>query len=308
MTDEQRQPHSAAYFGPERDFWWNLDHLALIASRRELASVESVLDVGAGVGHWGMLLLPFLAPGATVIGVDREPEWVEQATRRAELRGLAARCRYVQGVAESLPFGDARFDLVTCQTLLIHVPKPGAVIGEMLRVAKPGGHVIAAEPNNRASFLVDSSVTAGAAVEELVDLIRFRLTCERGKAAVGEGNLSVGDLLPGYFAAAGLVDVEAFVSDKASVMVPPYRSDEQRALKAQLMREAVDGTWGWSRPEAERFFVAGGGRADEFDAAWERRRDEARAVAAALEEGAFHSAGGILHYLVAGRRDVRDRT
>jgi hypothetical protein len=52
-------------------------------------------------------------------------------------------------------------------------------------------------------------------IEELVDLIWFCLTCERGKIALGEGNGSVGDLVPGYFTDDGLVDVEAFLSDKA---------------------------------------------------------------------------------------------
>jgi SAM-dependent methyltransferase len=302
VGDEPRDPHSAAYFGPERDFWWNLDHLELIASRRGLAGVRSVLDVGSGQGHWGMLLASVLPRDASVAGIEREPEWVEEAGRRAERCGLADRFRYLQGVAEALPFGDASFDLVTCQTVLIHVADPRAVIREMIRVTKPGGQVIVAEPNNRASFLVDSSVTAEADVDQLVDLIRFRLLCERGKHAVGEGNFSIGDLLPGVFAEEGLVDVEAFVADKAAVMVPPYRGEEQQALKAALLHEAEGDTWGWSREETERFFLAGGGEPGDFGPAWERRMAEARAVAAAVDRGAFHSAGGVIHYLVAGTR------
>jgi SAM-dependent methyltransferase len=301
-SDDAREPHSAAYFGPERDFWWNLDHLALIASRRGLASVRSVLDVGSGQGHWGMLLSSVLPGDASFAGVEREPEWVAEAGRRAERLGLADRFRFLQGVAESIPFDDASFDLVTCQTVLIHVPDPRAVVREMLRVAKPGGQVIVAEPNNRVSFLVDSSVTAAAGVEDLVDLIRFRLYCERGKHAVGEGNMSVGDLLPGVFADVGLVDVEAFVSDKAAVMVPPYRTEEQQALKGLLLHEAESGGWGWSRDEAERYYVSGGGEPGDFAPAWDRRIAEARAVAAAVERGAFHSAGGMIHYVVVGTR------
>ncbi len=27
MPSVSEEPHSAAYFGPERDFWWNHDHL-----------------------------------------------------------------------------------------------------------------------------------------------------------------------------------------------------------------------------------------------------------------------------------------
>src|SRR4051812_14125023 len=131
--------HSAAFFGPERDFWWNHDHLRLIAQRRGLASVRSVLDVGSGVGHWGRLVASLVAPGATVAGVEREPEWVAEATRRA---AADPRFSYREGVAEALPFADGTFDLVTCQTVLIHVADPRAVIREMLRVAKPGGQLV----------------------------------------------------------------------------------------------------------------------------------------------------------------------
>ena len=200
MTSDEQRPHSAAYFGPERDFWWNVDHLALIAARRALGDVRTVLDVGSGVGHWGTLLASVLADDATITGVEREPEWVAEATSRAERLGLAARCRYRQGLAEALPFEDASFDLVTCQTVLIHVADAHAVIREMLRVTRPGGQVIAAEPNNLVSSLVADSLSAAASIEELLDGVRFCLTWERGKIALGEGNDSVGDLLPGYFA------------------------------------------------------------------------------------------------------------
>ena len=85
-------------------------------------------------------------------------------------------------------------------------------------------------------------------------------------------------------------------------MVPPYQGEEQQALRAALLAEAESGTWGWSRAEAERYYVAGGGDAAGFAEAWERRLEEARAVAAAVERGSFHSAGGVIHYLIAGTR------
>jgi len=52
------------------------------------------------------------------------------------------------------------------------------VLGEMLRVVKPGGLVVAAEPNNRASLLVDTDTDTDASVEEIVDMVRFYLTCD----------------------------------------------------------------------------------------------------------------------------------
>jgi hypothetical protein len=172
----------------------------------------------------------------------------------------------------------------------------------MLRVTRPGGQVIAAEPNNVVSSLVASSLSLGSSIEDLLDDVRFCMTCERGKIALGEGNDSVGDLLPGYFSEAGLVDIEACLSDKTSVMLPPYATPEQQALRNNVLEAARSGDWGRSRAESRRLFVAGGGTDARFDAAWERGIGEARAAAEAIDAGAYHSALGGLHYLVAGRR------
>jgi SAM-dependent methyltransferase len=264
--------------------------------------VGSVLDVGSGIGHWGRLLANVLPADAIVIGLDREPAWVEEATLRAGEAGLRDRFSYRQGVAEALPFGDASFDLVTCQTLLIHVPDPRAAIREMVRVTKPGGLVLASEPNNRSLALLGSSMNAAAPIDELLDLARFLMTCERGQVALGLGDNSVGDLVPGLMAEVGLEDVEAWLSDKTSLMVPPYASEEQQALVEQYAADSKHCIWGWTAAEARHYFVAGGGTDAEFDASWERRTDEARRDAAAIADGRFHTAGGDILYLVAGRK------
>jgi ubiquinone/menaquinone biosynthesis C-methylase UbiE len=95
-----------------------------------------------------------------VQGVDRDPIWVEEANSRAAARNLAGRFSYQVSVVEKLPFAEASFDLVTCQTVLIHMPDPGAVVGEMVRVARPGGLVLVAEPNNIANSLILDSLVS----------------------------------------------------------------------------------------------------------------------------------------------------
>ena len=298
-------PHSAHFFRAERDFWWNLDHIEVWARRVGLDGVRSVLDVGAGVGHWGRLLSNVLAPDATLVGIDREPRWVEEATERAAEAGLADRFSYRLSTAEELPFEDESFDLVTCQTLLIHVADARAVIDEMVRVTKRGGLVVASEPNNRALTLMVTSVSAGDSLEERLDLVRFYVTCEEGKIAVGHGNSSLGDLVPGYFNEAGLEEIQACQSDKVSLMVPPYDDPAQEALKEAYLWDAeAGGGWGWTKEEARRYFEAGGGDPVVFDGMWDRRLDEARRLAAAIEHGTYHAAGGDVLYLVSGRRPI----
>ncbi|MEA2450794.1 MAG: hypothetical protein QOG63_2726, partial [Thermoleophilaceae bacterium] len=80
--DDRPQPHSAVWFGDQRDFWWNADYLQLAARRLDLDRVRSVLDVGAGIGHWGRALATVLAPDARVVGVEPERRWIEEAGRR----------------------------------------------------------------------------------------------------------------------------------------------------------------------------------------------------------------------------------
>jgi hypothetical protein len=91
----------------------------------------------------------------------------------------------------------------------------------MIRVTRPGGLVLAAEPNNLARALVRDTLTFRGPADLTLALARFQLVCERGKEALGEGNNSIGDLLPGLFQTGGLVDIRVFLNDKASPVLPP---------------------------------------------------------------------------------------
>ena len=247
-------------------------------------------------------MLGLLSEEAGIVGVERDRRWVLQAGERAVQLGLDDRCRYLQGVAETLPFEDESCDLVTYQTLLIHAVDPAAVIGEMRRVVRPGGLLLLAEPNNLASMLVADSVTASQSVAELMERVEFAVICERGKTQVGEGNSSVGDLLPGLLAEAGLVDVHCALDDKTFALVPPYESGDQRALRDAIIADAVSDRWTWSRADAKRYFLAGGGDGKDFEARWQRRLAETRETAQELRRNRLHTAGGRIHYLVSGRR------
>lgn len=295
------EPHSAAYFGRQRDFWWNEDFLELLGRRLSLDRARSVLDVGSGVGHWTGLVATELTPDAELVGVEPESRSVSQAAERARSLGLSDRVRYVEGVAESLPFADSSFDLVTCQTMLIHVADVAAAIAEMCRVLRSGGLLLVAEPNNGSDLLVDTNCSTGEAVDERVERIRFYLTCEHGKIALGEGDSSVGDLIPGHFAEAGLVEIQTFLNDKSFMLVPPYRTDAEQALKAAILEAAEERRWVWSESDARRFYLAGGGEAGEFDERWQRRLVDLDRDAEALRENRLVTAGGGIHYVVCGR-------
>jgi SAM-dependent methyltransferase len=294
--------HSAEYFGETRDYWWNPDFLELMGRRLAFDRVQDVLDVGCGVGHWGQLLAHVLPRTARVQGVDRDPVWVEEANSRAAARNLADRFSYQVSVAEKLPFADATFDLVTCQTVLIHMPDPGIVVDEMIRVARPGGLVLAAEPNNIANSLILDLLSFHDPVDEILARVRLQLICERGKAALGEGNNSIGGLVPGLFAERGLIGVRVYLNDKTNVFLPPYGSLEERAMLEERADLKDREFWVWSREDTHRYFLAGGGREDEFDVLWSVAIANDRKFDEAIAAGTYTGAGGGITYLIAGRK------
>jgi len=296
------EAHSAEYFGDTRDYWWNEDFIALIGRRFAFEKVHEVLDVGCGVGHWTQALAPALPAEARVIGVDRDQSWVNKATERAASRGISHRFRYQLSEAQALPFPDASFDLVTCQTLLIHVADPGAVIAEMTRVARPGGLVLAAEPNNVASSLIMNSIGFNEPVEKILAGVRLQLLCERGKAALGEGNNSVGDVVPGLFVASGLTDVAVYLNDKTNALLPPYATSEQRAMLEEIQDFETRDFWIWNRGDTLRYFLAGGGLEGEFDGLWESVKGGTDSFAKAVADRTYSHPGATLNYLVAGTK------
>lgn len=230
------EPHSAAHFGEQRDFWWHRDFLDLMASRWRLADASSMADIGCGLGHWSRLLYGYLKAPARLVGVDRESRWIGQAFdffRRAHPKVSPEQVGFIQGDALCLPLPSDEFDVVTCQTLLMHLERPELAIEEMHRIAKPGGLVICVEPNNLFNSICFNSLTETQTVEDLVGEFEYWLRFVRGKQALEEGYDSVGDLVPGLMAAAGLMGIEVFQSDRAAPYIPPYDSDEQRVLLKQ---------------------------------------------------------------------------
>jgi SAM-dependent methyltransferase len=296
------ESHSAEYFGDTRDYWWNRDYIALIGRRLGFDQVRDVLDVGCGVGHWAQILASALPADARVVGIDRDPLWIGKATERAAAQGISDRFHYRVSDARTLPFPDASFDLVTCQTVLIHVADPGAVIAEMTRVARPGGLVLAAEPNNVATSLVLNSISFADPVEDILAGVRLQLICERGKAALGEGNNSIGDVVPGLFVGAGLTDVVVYLNDKTNAFLPPYDTPEQRAMLEERQDFEARDFWIWSREDTLRYFLAGGGAAAQFDALWRSVNGGGERFDKAVAERTYSHGGAALNYLIAGRK------
>jgi SAM-dependent methyltransferase len=302
-ADPQRYVELASFDGDWRERWWNADFLRMHVERWGLRDAQRVLDVGAGAGHWGRTLLPHLPGAVKLTGVDREPAFCRLAEEAAQVRGLEDRCGYVVGTAEALPFADASFDLVTCQTVLIHVADAAAVVREMARVCAPGGLVLASEPDNFATAASLLGDNLDLPTDALLDLLRLQRTCEVGKMALREGDERVGARLPGIFAAAGLAEIDVRGNDKCAWLVPPYATRDQEVDLKVTLGWAHEGAWHTgTEHDSRRNFLAGGGTAPEFERLWPRTTAWWAAFRQAVAAGTYHAGRSVVHYLVAGRK------
>ena len=109
------------------------------------------LDVATGAGHTGLCLAD---GGWQVTLADLSIAMLERAAAAARARGLRVETR--QHAAESFPYTDATFDLVTCRVAAHHFSDPAAFVRESARVLKPNG----------AFLLIDGSIEDGQPVAE----------------------------------------------------------------------------------------------------------------------------------------------
>ncbi len=157
---------------------------------------QSVLDLACGDGF---LLERLHAHGAGAItGVDMSPGELASARRR-----LGDQVTLVEARAQSLPFPDATFDLVTCHMALMLMRPVAEVVAEVRRVLRPNGRFAAILSSFRSTDPTDAWVR----VTELL-----RKTQPQGPA--------IGD--PCTRDAAGLTQLLAAYSD---VHVEPFTSD-----------------------------------------------------------------------------------
>ncbi|MSP63410.1 MAG: SAM-dependent methyltransferase [Myxococcales bacterium] len=305
MSDRER-PHSAEQFGRQRAYWWDPGFLALLAQRIGLAQLDearSVLDVGCGQCHWSATILSWLPRLERLCGVDFEARWATGAEEalRAKVGEIPFATDLRRADAHALPFPDAAFDVVTCQTLLMHLRDPQAALAEMFRVARPGGLVIVSEPSNFQNRVGLDSAALSLGVEALADRYRLWLACHLGRRAPGGGDHNLGDRLPSLFAACGAEGFQIVVNDRAHFIAPPYAREEDTAALASD-RAWWDLTFGPERARTIALAVAGGLAEAEAE---QLLGIEERIVAeryAQVATGSYVAGGGGSHFVAWGRR------
>lgn len=97
---------------------------------------ESVLDVGTGSGSLALLAA---RAGAQVTGIDIAEDGIERARARAAEEELDVRFEVAD--AQSLPYGDASFDVIVSTFGVIFAPDHRRAARELARVCRAGGRL-----------------------------------------------------------------------------------------------------------------------------------------------------------------------
>ncbi|KAL5071553.1 hypothetical protein RYX36_022440 [Vicia faba] len=101
---------------------------------------KSVVDVGCGIGGSSRYLAKKF--GASCVGITLSPVQAERANALAAAQGLADKVSFQVADALEQPFPDGQFDLVWSMESGEHMPNKPKFVGELVRVAAPGGTII----------------------------------------------------------------------------------------------------------------------------------------------------------------------
>jgi SAM-dependent methyltransferase len=99
-----------------------------------------VLDLASGVGNPALSIAEAVGPTGHVTATDLGPGMIAYAEELAKSKGLR-NIDFRVADAESLPFPDRAFDVVTCRFGVMFFPAQVKAFRECRRVLKPGGRV-----------------------------------------------------------------------------------------------------------------------------------------------------------------------
>ena len=100
---------------------------------------DVVIDLGSGAGNDAFIARHETGETGKVIGIDFTPAMIDRARQNAEVRGFH-NVEFRQGDIEKMPVTANIADVIVSNCVLNLVPNKDAVIKEIYRVLKPGGH------------------------------------------------------------------------------------------------------------------------------------------------------------------------
>jgi SAM-dependent methyltransferase len=217
-----------------RTDWWNEGFAAFLEDTLRPRPGKQLLDVGCGTGTADASLARLRLSQLRLIGVDLSLKHVTTALDAA--RGMNARVGYACADACRLPFPDGVFDSTFCVAVLQHIREIDLALGEFARVTRPGGRILAVEPDNASRYWFSSQPSGMRAFEHA------RRFFEAWTAARGEAPPSpIGPTLPALFSASGIepISVQVFPVTVSHLGSPPRAVwKSRREVIARLVEQS----------------------------------------------------------------------
>jgi SAM-dependent methyltransferase len=133
MTDDYTQVEG---YNPEADLGLGC---GLPTQFAKIKAGDVVIDLGSGAGNDCFIARNETGETGKVIGIDFTPAMIEKARINAEKLGYH-NIEFRQGDIEKMPVSADIADVIVSNCVLNLVPDKDAVIKEIFRVLKPGGH------------------------------------------------------------------------------------------------------------------------------------------------------------------------
>lgn len=129
---------------------------------------DVVIDLGSGAGNDAFVARHETGETGKVIGIDFTPAMIELARKNASVRGFD-NIEFRQGDIEEMPVAKDTADVIVSNCVLNLVPDKNAVIKEIYRVLKPGGH-----------FSISDIVLEGQLPKEIQEAAEMYAGCVSG--------------------------------------------------------------------------------------------------------------------------------
>lgn len=133
MTDDYTQVEG---YNPDADLGLGC---GLPTAFAKIKKGDVVIDLGSGAGNDAFIARHETGETGKVIGIDFTPEMIAKARNNALVRGFN-NVEFIQGDIENMPLPGNIADVIVSNCVLNLVPDKNAVIKEIYRVLKPGGH------------------------------------------------------------------------------------------------------------------------------------------------------------------------
>ena len=129
---------------------------------------DVVIDLGSGAGNDAFIARHETGENGKVIGIDFTPAMIDRARQNAEVRGYN-NVEFRQGDIEHMPVTANTADVIVSNCVLNLVPNKDAVIKDIYRVLKPGGH-----------FSISDIVIEGQLPKEIKEAAEMYAGCVAG--------------------------------------------------------------------------------------------------------------------------------